>query len=403
MNVQTHKNAPKYSINRVLAIIPLIVLALVSLLGNTYRFHTMAKVQAGALTHGAFPILVSLAQVRVTSEEAIPIVLPDVLDGKLSATSVSVGQGEVVIEGQTLLTYNKQQTDQLLVETKILVIEAQEAIYQFDIGFSDASIQAEEALDEAIKVLERAKKQKNNRTIPKLQKDFDQRQHEFDILTKSGYFMGTTRATLQWRLDCVVKEQEELALIAANNYKLTSPQDGYVMQSVTVIVGAELKAGVALYMLLPNDAKYQIELPLPDDVKIQIPSSNAQLTLFNEADRSKKLTVTFTGEQKPTLMLRPGWEGLMELTQLKSYILQLSSPFYPLMAPKEIFDENGMIYLLKPTPQEHIYTVSKLNVETEKGNDKYIPLRGGFPADALFILYPNHNILSGTLVFLLPD
>ncbi len=397
-------NAPKRSLKRLAAILPLAALAMVTLFGNTYRFHTLPKVQAVGLTNGAFPIMISLNKIRLSSDELIPIVLPDVLDGKLSAAAVLVDPSEMVKKGQTILTYKKQKVDRLLANSAIAVIAAQEALYQFDIGFADACVQATKAVEQAAKALERAQNQKNNKKIPELQKSLDKRQHELDLLSKSGYFAETTRAALLWQLDAAVQLKRELELIAKNNYALTAPEDGYLMQNTAMKADSELPAGVALYRLLPIDANYHIELPVPDDLHIQLPSLNTKLTLYREGNRNDTLTVTFAGEHKKNLILVPNWEDLSNLAYIEAYMLQLSSPFYPFLAPKEVFDKDGMIYLLKPTSQEQIYTVSKLKAETEAtGNGDYLPLRGAFPADALLILYPEPKIPSGSRVFLLPN
>lgn len=200
-----------------------------------------------------------------------------------------------------------------------------------------------------------------------------------------------------------MQEQEALRLIAENNYTLSAPLNGYVLHCAAVPDGTALKARNVLYTILPNNAAYQMEVPLPDDVKIQTPPLNSPLILSDAGDSSIKLTVTFMGIQKKHLIFYPSWEDLTALTYPDTYQLHLSSPFYPFLAPKELFDQDGMIYLLEPTSRERIYTVSKIAVETDEGNEQYIPLRGGFPEDALFVLYPDRTLRHGTQVFLLPN
>lgn len=403
MKKEMQNDARKYGVKRWVALMPLILIAVVTLIGKTYRFHALPKVNATTLTSGSFPVMLSLEQARVISQEVIPIIIPDAIDGKLSPTSIFVKEGAMVVKGQPLLAYHQQQVDQLLVETKLLVIEAKEAVYQFKIGFEDATDQASKALDEATKELERATRQKDDKKISRLQKEFGQRQHELDIFTQYGYFMNTTLPALQWHLDVVLLAQKELDQIVANNYQITAPIDGYVMQRDDISIGSGLRTGAATFLILPNHAKYEIELPLPDHQKILVPSSNAQLTLFNEANANEKTTATFIGQNGSNLIMRPDGEGYIDFAKLKAYSLQLSSPFYQFMAPQEIVDENGMVYMLHPTSEEYIYTVSKFRVQKEKGNERYIVLLGAFPTDSMFILYPDNNITSGTQVFLQPD
>ena len=120
-----------------------------------------------------------------------------------------------------------------------------EAVYQFKIGFEDATDQASKALDEATKELERATRQKDDKNI-KIAKATGQRQHELDILTQYN-FMNTTLPVLQWHLDVVLLAQKELDQIVANNYQINCSNRWICDARDDISIGSGLRTGAATF------------------------------------------------------------------------------------------------------------------------------------------------------------
>lgn len=356
-------------------------------------------------TSGSFPLTFSLADVKITSSTIKNVLLPGLLNDKVTASAVNVNEGEVVAIGQSLLDYEPIQVNQLLEEAKLAVLAAQEAIYQFDLGISAAITQAEKALEDAGKALEKGKKQKRT-TVAQLQTAVDQRQHDLDLLKVSGYYMGTTKEYLEWRLQCATEEVNLLRDIVVNGYQLLSQLDGYVLQRGDFQSGSVLSAGIPLFSILPADAEYQIELTLPANTSVQQPSGDSQLLLYKSEDKRDPLKAAFMSLGysgiEPVLIMRPKWEDLSVLKQMPGYFIQLHTPFFPLLIPNEAFDKDGMVYLLKKTDQENVFSVSKLKVESQKGNERYTPVKGSLPVDALMIANPGSEISDGMQVFVIP-